>query len=156
MGRLHDHGQLLFHNLQLIDLTRAELRCITTASVFRRLTKGILSRSDLIAHRGGSFSLFQLIRSLLEGGREHDGSSVGAETEKRALNARRIWVDLNLTRLTTLRRTSLPSEPLPAFRYLSLFLSLSLILDSRGSRGCMQFRRTVCRWRTVMTASAAN
>lgn len=75
--------------------------------VLRRLTKGILSRSYLIARRGGSFSLFQLIRSLHGGG---GGSKRARRDGERTLNARRIWVDLNLTRLTTLRRTSLLPE----------------------------------------------
>lgn len=31
VGRSHDHGQLLFHNLKLIDLTWAKLRHTTAA-----------------------------------------------------------------------------------------------------------------------------
>lgn len=55
VGRSHDHRQLLLYNLKLIDLTRTKLRCNGSASIVRRLTKGILSRSDLIARRGSLF-----------------------------------------------------------------------------------------------------
>lgn len=55
VGRSHDHRQLLLHNLKLIDLTRTKLRCNGSAPIIRRLTKGILSRSDLIARRGSLF-----------------------------------------------------------------------------------------------------
>lgn len=65
-SRSHDHGQLFLRNLKLIDLTRGKGFDVTTASVVRRLTKGILSRSHLIARRGSPFflPLFRLIPSL--------------------------------------------------------------------------------------------
>jgi len=95
--------------------------------VFHWLTKGILSRSNLIVRRGGSFFLFQLIRSLHEDGRTQEEGRDGGKDLKCKTNLGRF--KFNTVNDLTAHFATLQAA-LRSVISLSLSLSLSLFLPS--------------------------
>lgn len=95
--------------------------------VLRQLTKGILSRSDLIARRGASFSLFQLIRSLHEDGQTRRGGRDGGKDLKCKTNLGRFKFN-TVNDLTAHFATLEAALRFVIFPSLPLFLSLSISL----------------------------
>lgn len=98
--------------------------------VLRRLTKGILSRSNLIARREGYFSLFQLIPSLHESERTRGGND-----GEKGLKCKMYLGRFKFNTVNDLTAHFATLEAALMFCYLAFSLSLSLFLTaSRFSR----------------------